>query len=365
MRSAIAEPPEFAYGVSVMPGFRGRAIVYPLVLIGCWIGGRAAYLGWKTSLQPALSSVVKHHELAPRRWVSRPNGVDQRAALTIKTPERNRPAGGVARTTGKRHFGLSASRERPVAAQQTRMQNAVADGHATDSSHGSNLPMEGQEKGGSFGNARWFGYGYSFWRLAGKGGTNAAAPGGQYGGSQGGLILGYDLQGPRDKGLALLLRAAATPDRGGEELALGLRWQRPAKLPLSLNAERRFVIDGRDRWAVYAAGGIDAGPLPAKFTLDAFGQAGWTSGRDGGAFFDAQARVMRPVTTIGGITIKAGAGAWAGGQEDVRRLDVGPALAAQFPLAKTRLDLRLDWRQRVAGDAEPKSGPAITLSTGF
>jgi hypothetical protein len=178
-------------------------------------------------------------------------------------------------------------------------------------------------------------------------------------------MLGYDLGGPVGTGLAATARAAAAPGKGGEEIAFGLRWQRPMALPLLLNAERRIRSGAPDDWAVYAAGGIDAQKLPAQFSLDAYGQAGWTSGGNGGGFFDAQARATRKLAEIGGATIKAGTGAWAGGQKGAQRLDIGPTMTAHFKIEDLPVNVRLDWRQRVAGTARPGHGLALTVATGF
>lgn len=212
--------------------------------------------------------------------------------------------------------------------------------------------------------SRWFGYGYSFWRI-GTTSRPVFAPAGQYGGSQSGFLIGYDLGGNRDRGPAFVIRAAATPSAKGEEFALAMRWRRPLNLPFSINGERRVSINGPDRWAVYAAGGFDSKPLPAQFRLDGYGQAGWASGEAGGAFFDAQLRATRQITNSGGANIRLGGGAWAGGQKDAHRIDLSSTVALEIPVGELKFDARLDWRKRVGGDAQPSDGIAITLSSGF
>jgi hypothetical protein len=211
---------------------------------------------------------------------------------------------------------------------------------------------------------KWFGYAYSFWRIGGNG-ESVVAPAGQYGGSQSGAILGYDLGHSPDKGLAVMVRAAATPAKGGEELAIGLRWQRAFALPLSLNAERRIRTHASNDWAIYAAGGMDAKPLAAGFSLDAYGQAGWASGPTGGKFYDAQVSATRKLVHLGEATVNVGAGAWAGGQRGTGRLDLGPTVSAKFKIEGLPIDTRIDWRQRIAGNAQPGNGLAFTVATGF
>ena len=205
-------------------------------------------------------------------------------------------------------------------------------------------------------------YAYSFWR-GGRSGSGLAAAG-QYGGGQSGLIATIGLQETdgRTSPLALLIRTSIAHDRVRErEIALGVRWQPAQSLPLSLSAERRFRNSGPDGFALYLAGGRSEIRLPAKFALEAYAQAGVVSGKTGGRFFDATARAGRQVLPA----IHAGAGIWAGGQRNAARLDIGPTLRTELPVGANRIRIAADWRFRIAGDASPGNGPALTLSTGF
>ena len=209
-------------------------------------------------------------------------------------------------------------------------------------------------------------YAYSFVR---SGGQNSGLGGGQYGGSQSGVIATYTVASFNDAGgqsrLALLVRGAIAHDDPAErELAAGLRWQPARKTPLSLTAERRFRNARPDAFAVYLAGGKSA-KLPLKFRLDSFAQAGVVSGKDGGPFFDVSARAERKLSITGKTPVTFGAGIWGGGQTDVIRVDVGPSIGTEARLGNTRVRINADWRFRIAGDAQPASGPALTLSTSF
>ena len=73
----------------------------------------------------------------------------------------------------------------------------------------------------------------------------------------------------------------------------------------------------------------------------------------------------RPVAEVGDLGLRVGAGAWGGAQEGASRLDVGPTAAETFRLGDVRARLAADYRVRVAGEAEPASGPALTVSAGF
>ncbi len=211
-------------------------------------------------------------------------------------------------------------------------------------------------------------YAYSFWRDGN--GRSGLAAGGQYGGSQSGLITTFSLQRAGDvekpQMLALLVRAAVAHDNIDErEVALGVRWRPLEKLPVSITVERRFRHDREDAFAIYAAGGANDVKLPLKFRVDSFAQAGVVGGKQAGAFFDAFVRADRNILRTQGVELHAGAGAWAGGQQNTARLDIGPSLRTDVQVRDTRVRLNLDWRFRVAGDAQPGNGPALTLSTGF
>ncbi|WP_397590790.1 hypothetical protein [Sphingorhabdus sp.] len=67
----------------------------------------------------------------------------------------------------------------------------------------------------------------------------------------------------------------------------------------------------------------------------------------------------------GGAQLSAGGGIWGGGQSDIMRLDVAPSARAWVPAGPARLRIDASWRFRVAGDAQPGNGPAVTLSTSF
>lgn len=205
-------------------------------------------------------------------------------------------------------------------------------------------------------------YAYSYWRWPSAKSTLAAA--GQYGGSQSGLIADYRIWDVA--GLDLQLRAAIAPQlRREREIALGLRWQPVKATPLMLIVERRFRNQAPDRFAFTLAANPSPAKLPAGFRLESYGQAGWVNGPDSSWFFDASAQITKPVLHIKSASVALGVGTWTGGQRGAQRIDAGPRV--DFSLASDKLSLRLsaDWRFRVAGDASPGNGPALTLSSSF
>jgi hypothetical protein len=98
---------------------------------------------------------------------------------------------------------------------------------------------------------------------------------------------------------------------------------------------------------------------------EGYAQAGYVGGRFATAFVDGQARIDRLVARLGKSEVRAGAGVWGGAQKHAARLDVGPSATASFRLGETQSRVALDYRVRIAGDAAPKSGPALTISAGF
>lgn len=202
-------------------------------------------------------------------------------------------------------------------------------------------------------------YAYSFWRNGG--GSNRVGLA-QYGGGQSGVIATYRVTSR----ISLLARGAVAHDRIRErEVAGGLRWLPIGNPAIALTAERRIRNGRGDAYATYISGGKSAMTLPMDFKLDAFGQAGYVSGAGGGPFFDAQARTTREYRPFAQQSVRLGAGLWAGGQEGAARLDIGPTIGTDVKVGETSIRVDADWRWRVAGDARPASGPALTLSTSF
>lgn len=197
------------------------------------------------------------------------------------------------------------------------------------------------------------------------GGGASLGPGGQLGGSQGGIRLRYALGSARTLALSARL---SSPTRGpGREAALGLEW-RPRGAPVALIAEQRLGLDGTPGGpALLAVGGLAPRPIAAGFSLEGYAQAGGVlrSGRSE-PFADGALRLAAPVANAGRAgEVTLGLGAWGGAQRDARRLDIGPSAAIALPVGERRVRLTLDWRQRIAGRARPGSGLALTIGSDF
>lgn len=188
--------------------------------------------------------------------------------------------------------------------------------------------------------------------------------GGQLGGSQTGLRIAYAIGDARR--IAIVARVAS-PLRGkGREASLGLEW-RPTKLPVRLVAEYRAALDGSGGSG--PAAGIIAGtgpaPLALGFDLETYGQAGIIRRRRTEPFAEGAARLSRPVVKLGDAKVDLALGGWGGAQRGAQRLDIGPSLGVRVPVAGKSLRLSLDWRQRIAGNAPPGSGPVLVIGSDF
>ena len=122
--------------------------------------------------------------------------------------------------------------------------------------------------------------------------------------------------------------------------------------------------EGRTALAVMASGGVSDVALPAGFQLDAYAQAGIVGARRHDGFADGAIVVDR---RLGDSEASLRLGALAAGavQPGAARVDVGPRLTLRLPDVGEGSRIALDWRQRVAGDATPESGLALTLAADF
>lgn len=204
--------------------------------------------------------------------------------------------------------------------------------------------------------SRWSASGWIL--LRDEGGDAALAPGGTLGGSQIGARVAY-----APGGSVALSGRAYLPLRhpAGAELAAGIDWRPVPALPVNLLAERRQRLgrDGRSAFALTLYGGAGRSLTP-RTRLDLYGQAGIVGLRSRDLFVDGAARLSRRVGPL-----EIGAGAWGAAQPGASRLDAGPSLSWRLPVRDANLRLQADWRFRVAGDAAPGSGPALTLAADF
>lgn len=190
-----------------------------------------------------------------------------------------------------------------------------------------------------------------------------------YGRSQAGAVVRYRLARSSRHALQAYIRASSALEGALEtDLAAGLSGRPLAKVPLRVAAEARISQTGSGtelRPAVMAVTEFPPLDLPLGARAGAYIQGGYVGGRFATPFVDGQGRVERQVALSNETGMSAGAGVWGGAQKGAARLDVGPTVAITFRLGGGRGRVAMDYRFRVSGDAEPRSGAALTLSAGF
>lgn len=335
---------------------QGRPIRFlALVALG-WIGVRVALLWSETG---SLPEAIK--ALAPQLPASKAG---------VAAPAQMRPDRVFARMApilpAARPAGLASVRDRdapdpdPARVQMALLALVQYGAPAIVRAAPPPLPIAAQPDRLPILPSRWSASG---WLVMRAGTGLGAAPGGsQLGGSQAGLRLAYALV-PEQR-LAGFARMVA-PLRGkGAEASLGLDWQ-PTRAPVRLVVEQRFGLDGISGGpGIGLVGGYD-GPIAPGFQLESYGQAGAIRRRRTEPYADGAVRATRLLVADDRMKLALGGGAWGAAQRDAARLDIGPSATLALPLGARNLRLALDWRQRVAGDARPGSGLALTLGSDF
>ena len=189
-------------------------------------------------------------------------------------------------------------------------------------------------------------------------GPQSLATGGTLGGSQAGARLNYNFT----RAIAATVRTTSEVGRRGGEIAAGVRFQPVAGIPVWFNAERRQRVGkyggGRSAFALFVEGGVYDRPLPWRFNLDAYLQGGVVGFHHRDRFIDGGLTLTRPVYR----QFSAGFGLWGAAQPGVYRVDAGPRVSMRV---RNNVRVHVDWRQRLAGNAAPGSGPALTLAGDF
>ncbi len=161
---------------------------------------------------------------------------------------------------------------------------------------------------------------------------------------------------------------------GGSALPIG---HVPVRLYGELRATRRpglseAGISSRTdlRPTAFAATEIPPQGLPLGFSLEAYGAGGYVGGKDSTYFADGQLLATRELGRIGNPgsssgVVSLGAGVWGGAQEGAQRVDIGPTVRFDLNIGDVPARVSVDYREQIAGDAEPDSGVAATVSTRF
>jgi len=190
-----------------------------------------------------------------------------------------------------------------------------------------------------------------------------------YGASQAGAVIHYRLKPDSAHRPAAYLRASQALAAGREsEVALGLSARPVRRIPLGVQAELRITkgaVRSEIRPAASVVTQIPPVQLPLGMRAQTYVAAGYVGGDFATAFVDGQARIETEVARFDLGRLRAGGGIWGGAQKGAARLDVGPSASLDVKFGETAARVSMDYRLRVSGDAQPDSGIAITLVTGF
>lgn len=197
------------------------------------------------------------------------------------------------------------------------------------------------------------------------------------GGGQSGIRLGYTPDPLAQRPIELFGRLAIahdglSPKGRSTQAAIGAAWMPLGRGGPAVGAERLIALgrEGRDAWAIRVSGGAWH-TADAKLPLDLSGyaEAGivGASSRDG--FAGAQALALYPIAMRKGTRIGIGGGVWGSVQDGetrtASRLELGPGAQLSQQIGKGTIELRGEYRFRIAGDAAPGSGPTLTVATRF
>jgi hypothetical protein len=346
---------------------RGQPMVALAVVLTSWVAARALVWEPAAAPQPALLKI------------SRP--IPAKTAAAIVTPPVMQPANDADSSQAPRSHPV-ASRNLPWAhvrlsepvpaaigdhlLQMSRAPLVVIPPQA--SSAPSPVPYVSPEA-----NPRGRRWSADAWMMLRNGGVLSPIAGparATYGASQVGAVVRYRLATESGHRPTAYLRASAALVRPHDkEAATGLSARPFSGVPVTVAAELRVGgvnSDVRVRPAVMAVTELWPQELPLGLRGEAYAQAGYVGGKGATAFADGQIRVDRQIAQMGKAELRVGAGTWGGAQEGASRLDLGPAVILAIPLSDIAFArLAADWRFRIAGNAMPDSGPALTLSAGF
>lgn len=331
----------------------GRPVRFLAAVTGGWVAARVVLL-WPDGTVPdmarAIVSPAAERRAPPVAAATRLHLSAQRAGLRTDAdavPWRAGPP-----HMPPLHSPKIASRAAPRADEAAPTSPAPAPAHTAATVAGT--PPPGADHPPVFRASRWSG---SAWAIARPGGR-ATPFASQLGGSQAGARIGYAVDGARR--VAVYARVSAALESRQQEGAIGLDW-RPTRLPVHLAIERRIGIAGiRGGTAAGVIGGIGPTPVAAGVRVEGYGQAGVIVRDRAEGFADGSARATR---ALGPIDL--GLGAWGAAQRGAARLDLGPTIGVGVKLGAQTVRVTADWRQRIAGDARPGSGPAVSVGLDF
>ena len=193
------------------------------------------------------------------------------------------------------------------------------------------------------------------------------------GGSQTGAILRYHPGiGSANRSAVYVRASSSLGDNAAQEAALGVSIRPIRAIPVQAHVEARVLQTGGEtevRQAAFVTGGFDQKALPLGLEARGYAQAGYVGGDYETAFADGQVVADREVASVdaGGseVALRIGGGVWGGAQKGASRADIGPSASVTVSTGQFSARVSAEYRFKLAGDAEPSSGPALTITAGF
>lgn len=216
---------------------------------------------------------------------------------------------------------------------------------------------------------RWAADAWLLVRQGGSGPLLASVDPASYGSNQIGAVVRYSLAPSSALQPQAYARASKALVPGGEsEAAAGVSIGLARSFPLRVHGELR-VTDrpgGTEvRPAAFVVTGLPRRKVGPMIEAEGYLQAGYVGGDYATGFVDGRAIVEAPVIRSERGQVAIGGGVWGGAQRGAARLDLGPTASATLSTGRTTLRGSVDYRLRVAGDAVPGDGLAVTLAASF
>ena len=355
---------------------RGRPLMSIAVMLVLWVAVRATVWQSPWAIEPPVEEVALATALVEDVPPPKPDGVATSLAIAdtsrVPAPLSATPpallATAKARSVAKT-FG--AGPLAPIVQAEVQGAPRTPDAVPLPSSVGQSvaLPIKPLRPGETAATrSRWRA---DIWLFVRPGSQDIAAPSPapSYGASQAGAVLAYRLADRLPLEPEVYARGAKALVKGGEvEVAAGIRAKPIASVPVRLHAEARATrVSNRTeiRPSAYVTAGFDEADIVAGVDARGYAQAGYVGGRYETAFADGQIVADKEVAAFNLAKLRVGAGAWGGAQKGAERLDVGPSASIETELGGAPVRLSAEYRVRIAGNAAPGDGIAITLTTGF
>lgn len=231
-------------------------------------------------------------------------------------------------------------------------------------------------------NDRWQLAAFGFWRAGDPSPFDPAASGRALGGSQSALLATYrpDPLAHRPIGMVGRLiaanrRAPLVPRANTTQATLGVNWEPLPDTPGALVVERWIKVGegARDAWAVrgWIGQGRGYGPAPGEDSWthwSVYAEAAVVGARRRDLFGAAEAHLGQGVALADDSRLTVVVSLWTMAQHDgrdVSRLEAGPGLWWSGDADGVPLDVRVAYRQRIAGNAAGGTGLTATLGISF